>query len=623
MFPRFERMRSFASDQIVDLGIPEGSLSPEDMRRTRILSITSLGICILAGIPSIVHLSRIGLVVPLALLVLAITAAMINLVMLRATHEPRLAAHFGVVILGSFLATSLTFTGGFYDTTFGWLYVMPLAAAVLLDMRAAAVWTGITIATTLVFWLLPDFGIELVSRVPEDLRAGNALFNRVTSIFTIGIIGASFVAGQRKAERQLASANRDVVAETAYVQLLMHAAVAANEAKSFDNAMRDSMRRICETMNWVAGHIYLVAEDGSSSTSGIGFVRDRKLEALNPQMRKHRFPAGVGVVGEAISQKKPQILETFDVPDDPESAASVARRSGVQSAMAVPVFVNGAVPAVMLFASPVKIEDTERLTEVFSLIGVQLGKVAERTALQERVQQTQKMEAVGQLAAGVAHEINNPMSYVRTNLHTLREEWNELSSKLGDEDVQRLSDFEELIDESLEGVERTIGIVRDVKEFSHNGAVDRKDWECVSLADVLDGALRVAASQAPSGVRLESNRRGDATCLCSPNQIRQVFVNLIVNAVQAVGQSGQVWLSTGRDGKDVFARVEDDGPGISEGARERLFEPFFTTKPVGEGTGLGLSVSYEIVRNHGGEILVSSEPGSGACFEVRLPAEPD
>jgi len=99
-------------------------------------------------------------------------------------------------------------------------------------------------------------------------------------------------------------------------------------------------------------------------------------------------------------------------------------------------------------------------------------------------------------------------------------------------------------------------------------------------------------------------------------------VNLIVNAIQAVGESGRIRLATGRDESGVFARVEDDGPGMTERTRERLFDPFFTTKRVGEGTGLGLSVSYEIVRRHGGEILVNSELGRGASFEVRLPAAP-
>jgi signal transduction histidine kinase len=562
------------------------------------------------------------MLIPVGMLLAAMIAAFLNLVALRIWRRPGLAAHIGMAILGSFLVSSTTFTGGFYDPSFAWLYVLPLGAAAMIDMRAAAVWTAIAIGITVGFWMLPDFGIVLASQVPEASQAGNSLFNRITTICTVGIIGVSFVAGQRRAERQLAGANHEVMAETAYVQLLMHAAVAANEAQSFESAMRGSMRRICETMNWMAGHIYLVGEDGAIRTSGIVHSRDPRASPLHRHAGLQKHEAGVGIVGRAVSEGVPQIVDIPATPSDPKSASAAALRSGVRSGMAVPVSVNGYVSAVMLFASPMCLEDVERLSEVFSLIGVQLGKVAERTALQVRVHQAQKMEAVGQLAAGVAHEINNPMSYVRTNLHTLREEWSKLHSKLEGEDNGRLKDFEELIDESLEGVERTIGIVRDVREFSHNGNVDRKAWEDVSIAELVDGALRVVTSQAPFGVQITADHQDEAVCRCSPNQIRQVLVNLIVNAIQAVGSSGTIQLATGREGNEVFARVEDDGPGMNEATRERLFDPFFTTKPVGEGTGLGLSVSYEIVRNHGGEILVSSEPDAGACFEVRLLVDP-
>jgi signal transduction histidine kinase len=619
---RLARLRRFVACEIVDLGIPGGALSPEDMRRTRIISITSICMCAFAGVPTMVQFVHLDMPLLFGLVVMAVTAAMVNLFALRVLRRPRVAAHVGIAILGSLLVASNSMTGGFYDPNLSWLYVLPLAAAALIDIRGAAIWTALTIALTVGFWLLPDFGIVLVSQIPESSREGHALFNRVTAIFAIGVIAVSFVAGQRRAEKNLATANQDLLAETAYVHLLMHAAVAANEAQSFESAMRDSMRRICETMNWAAGHIYFVAEDGSLGTSGIMHVRDRRLDPLRSHAESHVYKKGVGTVGRAVALRRPQIIEAFTPSDDPNDPVSIAQQSGIQSAMAVPVFVNGDVPAVMLFAAASKIENTERLCEVFSLIGAQLGKVAERTALQERVQQTQKMEAVGQLAAGVAHEINNPMSYVRTNLHTLLEEWGELRSKIPSEDAERLSDFQELIEESLEGVERTIAIVRDVREFSHNGVVDRKQWETVLLSDVIDGARRVVASQAPSGVHIESDHEGEAPFRCSPNQIRQVFVNLIVNAIQAVGSKGKILLSTGCDENAVFARVEDDGAGMTETTRERLFDPFFTTKPVGEGTGLGLSVSYEIVRNHGGEILVSSEPGAGACFEVRLPSDP-
>ena len=622
---RFHSIRSWISREVVDLGIPGDAVRPEDMRRIRILSITTIGLVLAAGAPSLVQFSRLQLPIMVGLLSAAIVAAIANLFLLRARRKPHASSHIGIGILASLLVVSNTMTGGFYDPNFAWLYVVPLAAAAVIDLRGAAIWTAVIIATTVTFWLLPDFGIVLVNHVPEDAREGNSLFNRVTAVLAIGVIGVSFVTGQRRAEVQLATANHDLLAETAYVHLLMHAAVAANEAYSFDNAMRDSMHRICETMGWVAGHIYDVGEDGVIVSSGMSHRRSDTLDRLDKVAGTLQFKAGEGIVGLAVSERQPQIRESFGADEDPDSPTNLAKRSGVHSAIAVPVFVGRDIPAVMLFATTSHLHDTTRLREVFTLIGAQLGKVAERTALQERVQQSQKMEAVGQLAAGVAHEINNPMSYVRSNLHTLREEWGELRSKLGPDQAtmaaETFDECQELIEESLEGVDRTIAIVRDVKEFSHNGVLDQAEWQTVELAELMEGALRVVATKARAGVEIETLQSGSALCRCSENQIRQVFVNLIVNAIQAVGDQGTITLETGTDETGVFARVEDDGPGISERTRDRLFDPFFTTKPVGEGTGLGLSVSYEIVRKHGGEINVVSEPGKGACFEVRLPTE--
>jgi signal transduction histidine kinase len=623
-----QKLKTLVANEIIDLGVPKDAVRPEDMRRIRIISITTIGLCSVIGVPAYLQFLQFEMPVMTSLIIFTMIAAIGNLLLLRSNRNPHLAAHLAVGILASILLASSMMTGGFYNPSFSWLYVLPLAAAAAIDMRAMTVWTGIVLALAVVFWLLPDFGIVLVNQVPEEAREGNGLFTRVTTILAITVIASSFVTGQRRAEVELATANHDLVAETAYVHLLMHGAMASNEASSFENALRDSMRRICETMDWTAGHVYVVSEDGTISTSAMSHTRSKNLRRLQEVASKRTFRTGQGIVGRAVEERRPQILEALAPDDDPSSPASIAHQSGIRSAMAVPVFVGTDIPAVMLFAATSTLHNTQRLCEVFTLIGLQLGKVAERTALQERVQQSQKMEAVGQLAAGVAHEINNPMSYVRSNLNTLREEWGELRSKLAAQDSEggseeRFDDFQDLIEESLEGVERTIAIVKDVKEFSHTGVVDRGQWETVRISDLLDGALRVVAGKAPSGVRIESHHEGAALCRCSPNQIRQVLVNLLVNAIQAVGKSGHIHLSTGLEGNEVFARVEDDGHGMSEATKERLFDPFFTTKPVGEGTGLGLSVSYEIVRNHGGEIRVSAEPGSGACFEMGLPVDTD
>jgi two-component system, NtrC family, sensor kinase len=246
--------------------------------------------------------------------------------------------------------------------------------------------------------------------------------------------------------------------------------------------------------------------------------------------------------------------------------------------------------------------------------------VTERNELERRLRLAQKMEAVGQLAAGIAHEINTPMAYVRSNLRALHEDWNALRGEIrkdpGSETTTGLlAGAEALIDESLEGVERTIAIARDMREFAHSASAAR---EPTDLNHELETCVRLASTQHP-GVAITESYGELPPVLASSGQLRQVFLNLIVNALQAVSASGNVGVSSAHEGDFASVRVRDDGCGIQRELQHRLFEPFFTTKPADRGTGLGLYISYQIVRTHGGEIRVDSTPGEGASFEVRLP----
>jgi two-component system NtrC family sensor kinase len=213
------------------------------------------------------------------------------------------------------------------------------------------------------------------------------------------------------------------------------------------------------------------------------------------------------------------------------------------------------------------------------------------------------------------------MAYVRANLGMLREEWAALSdlarkSIWPEEALARIADCEELIDESLEGVDRTVSIVRDVREFSHANEISA---ERVDPNDLVEGALRVATPHQPAAVVIDRTYGDLPEIDCRPGQLSQVFLNLIVNAYQAISRGGTLRVSTEVIGSNVVISFEDDGPGIPPEATHRLFDPFFTTKPTGEGTGLGLFVSYEIVRNHGGEIRVESPSAGGTRFDVLLP----
>ncbi|MCZ6782475.1 MAG: ATP-binding protein [Proteobacteria bacterium] len=256
--------------------------------------------------------------------------------------------------------------------------------------------------------------------------------------------------------------------------------------------------------------------------------------------------------------------------------------------------------------------------------------LAEVVSLRSRLVTSGRLAAVGELSAGIANEIVEPLRDVRHNLRDLRVEWGQLSEEAkaaepgplaGSDDIHAvLAEGEELIDECLEGVDRVAAIARDVAGFSETG---RRERELRDLNPLVQNALRMAQPRIGAGVRIERDLGELPAVACAPQELEQVVLNLLHNAFHAVGDEGRVRISTRAGEGHVQLRIEDNGPGIPDEVRDRVFDPFFTTKPVGEGTGLGLAISYHIVRNHGGEIRIDSEPGAGCAFTVELPvAEP-
>jgi len=246
-------------------------------------------------------------------------------------------------------------------------------------------------------------------------------------------------------------------------------------------------------------------------------------------------------------------------------------------------------------------------------------------SLRERLVLSGRMAAVGQLAAGVAHEINNPVAYVSANLAMLRRHCDRLRDMMpAEQDVKEsegfLAEIQELIDESLEGVTRTAAIVSGIREFSHAGNANR---EHARLNDIVDAAHRMATPHVRHVAEVHIEHEVLPDLLCSPHEIQQVALNLLINAADAVGTDGSIQIRTKGCGNKVLLQVADDGEGIDPDSLERIFDPFYTTKGVGEGTGLGLSISYEIVHRHGGEIEVESTLGKGTTFSVELPIDPD
>jgi signal transduction histidine kinase len=249
----------------------------------------------------------------------------------------------------------------------------------------------------------------------------------------------------------------------------------------------------------------------------------------------------------------------------------------------------------------------------------------EVVALRSRLVMSDRLAAVGEMAAGIAHEINNPLAYVRSNLGLLRKHWDELGSEIEKTGTPEytavlLAESEEMIDESLQGVDRAVAIVRDVKGLSHGAQSER---EMANVSALLDGVIRMAKSQMRRSSAIIKDFAATPPLECAPQELQQVFLNLVMNAAQAIDEDGEIRVKTRATDDFILVYVEDDGCGIPPEMVRRIFDPFFTTKAVGEGTGLGLGIALEIVRKHGGEIGVESEPGEGTVFCVRLPIHTD
>ncbi|MEI7612466.1 MAG: cache domain-containing protein, partial [Betaproteobacteria bacterium] len=247
---------------------------------------------------------------------------------------------------------------------------------------------------------------------------------------------------------------------------------------------------------------------------------------------------------------------------------------------------------------------------------------------------SEKMASIGQLAAGVAHEINNPIGFVHSNLSTLNRyaknlielvtvyELLEMDGAQPDEIMTYIREMKErmdlafikedlasLISETNQGIERVSKIVQDLKDFSR---LDREDvWEPDDVHQGLDSAINVAWSQLKQKCQIRKEYGDLPLVECLHSQLNQVFLNILVNAAQAIENEGVITLRSGVEGNTVWLDIADTGTGIPAEIMKRIFEPFFTTKPVGKGTGLGLTIAYNIIKKHNGRIGVASEPGKG------------
>lgn len=253
---------------------------------------------------------------------------------------------------------------------------------------------------------------------------------------------------------------------------------------------------------------------------------------------------------------------------------------------------------------------------------------------QARLVHTAKMASLGQLVAGVAHELNNPIGFVYSNLSTLRDYVEKLhrvieASKAGQAAAQKemkdidydfiVQDLPKLILSSEEGARRMRDIVVKLRNFSR---LDEAKLKRVDLREGIETTLSLLQGETKNRVRLHTEFNSVREVLCYASQVNQVFMNILSNAAQAIDGEGDIWIHLDEQPKGTArVSIRDSGPGIKKDVLDQIFDPFFTTKGVGQGTGLGLSISYEIVKKHGGEIHVKSELGKGSEFIIEIPVD--
>lgn len=287
----------------------------------------------------------------------------------------------------------------------------------------------------------------------------------------------------------------------------------------------------------------------------------------------------------------------------------------------------------------------ERTREVVEQRDALKKSLEELKLTQTKLVESEKMASLGQLTAGVAHEINNPVNFISNGISNLKINLEEIVSSLDKyRDLNPKADIGPQLDEieafnrsielpeaitdakgmitSIEnGVDRTVRIIKSLRNFS------RLDEEKFKLADIhegLESTLEILRSQIKKKAEVEKNYGEIPRIMCFPGKLNQVFMNLLSNAAQAIENRGVITITTRMEGSDwVCIDISDTGAGMSKEVKDKIFDPFFTTKPVGKGTGMGLSITYKIIEEHEGKIKVESEPGKGTTFHIRIPARLD
>lgn len=442
-----------------------------------------------------------------------------------------------------------------------------------------------------------------------------------------------------------------------------------------EQAYRAYLEGVCDLNQWLIGHINVLVNTPQNEThqaiqplcsSGIIYFADHEQfsEKIKEQVARMYLESCSNLALQAFTMNE-ICWENLDATN--ELCTIKFLNTAKLHGFAVPINIGNKLVAVAEFYSDESIVVDSKLSNFMSTATNQLTSLLEKREnekklqknyvelkkLYEELQRTQsqlvqhsKLVAIGQLAAGVAHEINNPIAFVTSNIHSLKsylaiykDIFAEIDACISSNDIGIkvpellnqinhlkhnknlrfvIEDSNALINECIEGLERVKVIVYDLKTFSH---ADEGEMQKVDINKCIDITLQMIRNELKYKCTIHNDYQELPLITCNPRQLNQVFLNLLVNAAQAIPEKGDITIRTRKVGTMVQIDIEDTGEGITAENLAKLFDPFFTTKPVGTGTGLGLSISFNIIQKHQGTIDVMSTVGKGTTFTICLPVE--
>lgn len=452
--------------------------------------------------------------------------------------------------------------------------------------------------------------ISALGRSIADFRVGDPIFDFLL-----------FMQGQIQNQARLREAKTSLEWKNRTTKLLLNIAMSTQESDNEEAVYTTTLRAVCQAFSWDLGHVLFGSEESPSVLSSSGLWHMTECQHFVPfyeDTATRTFSKGEGLPGRVLQRRA--VVWIPDVTQD----ANFPRRDSLMSVRpvvgaGVPIFVDEKIVAVLEFLKASPIYDSEPLIRFFELLSAQLSAVVARQRAQIEARRhlaglanASKMATLGEIAAGVAHEINNPLHTLTLTSHLLKRLAN--AGRLSAEVIQPQLDKVETC------VQRMATIVSELKAFSRDSSQD--DYKRVPLSTVINETLdlchsrllskdvEVKVSEVPNGWEAE----------CRPSQISQVLLNLLNNAFDAVREQKDRWikLEVLDKGPTFEISVTDSGPGIPKDVARRIMDPFFTTKPPGKGTGLGLSISSNIMTDHGGSLALDSR-SPNTRFVMTLP----